>query len=104
MKIIKDISQDIECVLDKAEDFAKKATLYRIDYPEVAQTYYAAATAELDLMKTLHDRVVALITDYKKSNNEVPVPMQAIYDYLHERFIEKAAAVKNLQDMFVRNK
>lgn len=104
MKIIKDVSKDIECTLDKAEDYAKKATLYKTDYPEIAQTYYAAASTQLDLMKSFHDKVVNLINDYRKTKGEPPAPMMAIYDYLHERFIEKAAAVKNLQEMFTHNK
>ena len=104
MKIIKEVSEDIECILDKAEDYAKKATLYKTDYPEVAQTYYAAASTQLDLMKTFHDKVVNLINDYRKTKGEPPAPMMAVYDYLHERFIENAVAIKNLQELFNKSK
>ena len=51
-------------------------------------------------MSGLHSEVVTIINDYRKTNGEPPAPMMAIYDYMHERFIEKAAAIKNLQDLF----
>lgn len=100
MKVIKQLSKDIECELDKAEDYTKKAIQYKLEHPDVAQSYLNAGNVHMDLMKNLHDRVVALITEYKKEKGEPPAPMMAIYDYVHERFMEKAAAVKNLQDVY----
>ena len=41
MKIIKCLSEDIECELDIAEDYAKKAIEYQIDYPEQSKLYYS---------------------------------------------------------------
>jgi len=54
----------------------------------------------MDSIKGQHDAIVALIEGYKKEKGEAPAPMMAIYDYMHERQINLAAAVKNLQDMF----
>jgi len=46
--------------------------------------------------------VVALIEAYKKEKGEPPAPMMAIYNYMHERHINKAAAIKTLQDMYMK--
>lgn len=100
MKIIKELCNDIECKLDCAEGYVKKAIQYKLDYPSVAQRYLNYSNTCLEIMKGLHEEVVSLINSYRKEHGEPPAPMMAIYNYMHERFIEKAAAVKNLQDLF----
>ena len=100
MKDIKEISNDIECALDKAEHYAKQAILFKNDRPSVAQRYITYSSTMLDIMSGLHNEIVTIINDYRKTKGEPPAPMQAIYDYMHERFIDKAAAVKNLQELF----
>lgn len=100
MKIIKCMVQDIECELDMAEDYAKKAIQYKVDYPDVAQGYISASSLHLDLMRNMHEKVVNLITAYRKEKGEPPAPMMAIYEYMHERFINKATAVRALHEMY----
>lgn len=100
MKIIKCLSEDIEATLDMAEDDIKKAVMYSTDYPVAAKAFYMKSVALMDTIKVQHDAVVALIEGYKKEKGEPPAPMMAIYDYMHERHITKAAAIKSLQEMY----
>lgn len=102
MKIIECISEDIECTMDMAEENIKKAIMYKIDYPIASRAFYNKSTVLMDSIKPMHEAVVALIDNYKKEKGEPPAPMMAIYNYLHERHINKAAAIKNLQDMYVK--
>ena len=100
MKVIKCLSEDIEKTMDLAEDNIKAAIMYKEDYPTAAKAFYTKSVMLMDSIKPQHDTVVSLIESYKKEKGEPPAPMMAIYGYLHERQINKAAAIKNLQDMY----
>ena len=100
MKIIKCLSENIEETLDTAEENIKKAILYKEEYPIVARAFYNQSVILMDSIKGQHDVVVSLIEGYKKEKGEPPAPMMAVYNYMHERHINKAAAIKALQDMY----
>ena len=102
MIIIKCLSEDIEATLDVAEENIKKAIMYKNDYPVAAKAFFTKSVALMDSIKPLHEAVVALIEEHRKTKGEPPEPMMAIYNYMHERHITKAAAIKNLQDMYVK--
>lgn len=100
MKIIKILSQKIEQELDCAEDYAKLAIQYKDQYPQVARAFYDFSIIRMDGIKSLHDRVVALINDYQSKEGDPPAPMMAIYNYMHERHINQSVGIKKLQEMF----
>ena len=102
MKIIKCLSEDIESTLDCAEETIKKAIMYKDEYPIAAKALYTKSVTLMDSIKPEHDAVVTLIENYRKEKGEPPESMMAVYSYLHERQITKAAMVKNLQDMFMK--
>ena len=102
MQVIKCLSENIEATLDAAEDNIKKAVKYKDEYPAAAKAFYTQSIMLMDSIKGQHDAVVTLIGDYRKENGEPPAPMMAIYNYMHERHINKAAAIKNLQDMYIK--
>ena len=102
MKVIKDMSEDIEKTLDLAECNIKKAIMYKDEYPVAAKAFYTKSTILMDSIKGQHDAVVALIEAHKKEKGEPPAPMMAVYNYMHSRQITEAAAIKNLQDMFMK--
>lgn len=100
MKIIKCLSENIEKTLDTAEENIKKAILYKEEYPIAARAFYNQSVILMDSIKGQHDAVISLIEGYKKEKGEPPAPMMAVYNYMHERHITKAAAIKALQDMY----
>lgn len=100
MIVIKCLSENIEQTLDAAEENIKKAFKFKSEFPVAARAFYNQSVILMDSIKGQHDAIVALIEGYKKEKGEAPAPMMAIYDYMHERQINLAAAVKNLQDMF----
>ena len=44
--------------------------------------------------------VARIIAQYRKENGEPPTAMLAVYDYLHEKQIERAKEVKDYQAMY----
>lgn len=102
MQVIKCLSENIECTLDAAEENIKKAIQYKNDFSVAAKAFYTQSTILMESIKGQHDAVVALIDAYRKEKGEPPAPMMAIYNYMHERQMNQAAAIKNLQDMYVK--
>ena len=100
MKIIKCLCEDIEATLDAAEHDIKEAMMYKEEYPVASKAFYAKSLALMDTIKLQHVAVVALIEGVRKEKGEPPAPMMAIYDYMHERQINKAAAIRALQEMY----
>lgn len=100
MKIIKCLCEDIEATLDAAEEDIKKAMMYKEEYPVASRAFYTKSVALMDTIKLAHDAVVALIDGVRKEKGEPPAPMMAIYDYMHERQINKSAAIRALQEMY----
>lgn len=100
MQIIKELSKKIRDELDDAEAYAKCALNHQTDYPEVAKLYYTLSGQELEHMNMLHNAVAKIINDYRREHGEPPAAMQAVYDYLHEEYIERTVQIKNLQSLF----
>ena len=95
MQLIQKISDMIEDELEGACDYGKAAVKYKEENPALAKTFYDIATQELQHVTLLHEQVVKIIEDYRKVKGDPPASMQAVYDYLHGKQIEKANKAKN---------
>ena len=100
MKIIKELSGYIDEEIDGAKTYAENALKYKEERPELARMFYNMSLQEMEHMNELHKQVVDIIQKYRKETGEPPVPMMAVYEYLHERQIAEAAKVKAMQAMF----
>lgn len=99
MEIIKQISEKIDEELQDAEKYIKCAFKVDEEYPQLADVYYKLSLEEMNHVTMLHEAVVNIINEYKKTR-EVPPGMQVLYDYLHERQIKWAAKIKAKQEQF----
>ena len=100
MKIIEKLSDQIADEIECAEKYAKCALNYKDEYPALAEVYYRIANVKMAHMNLLHSQVVAMIEDYKKTKGEVPEGMKILYDILHRKHIEQAAAVKGMLNLY----
>lgn len=100
MKLIEKLTEKISDEICDARKYVKMAMEYRDEYPDMARTLYGISLEETEHMNRLHDIVVEIIAQYRKTNGEPPASMLAVYDYLHKKQIDKAAEVKSMQDMY----
>lgn len=101
MKKIKLLVEDINEELEAAEHYAKKATEYKDDDRELADVYAKKSSDELGHVDAFHGQVVRIIKEWKtKSGEEPPAAMTAVWDYEHQRSIDKAAKIRALLDMY----
>lgn len=100
MKIIKDLSEMIEDEIECAECYIKKAIDLKNEDKELAEKLYELSVEKMKHMQLLHTQVVRIITTYQKEKGDPPPAMQAVYDYLHKRHIDKAQTVKSYQALY----
>ena len=100
MKIIKALSEHISEEIEDAEAYVKAALKHKEDHPDLARLLYELSVDEMHHMELLHEEVVKLIAEHRKTKGEPPAAMLAVYEYLHEKNIEGAAEVKVFQAHF----
>ena len=100
MKIIKKLSEMISEEIADARKYAQCALNHKDDMKELADTFFQLSNEEMNHMSLLHKQVTKIIQDYRTKNGEPPAPMQAVYDYIHEKNMEAAAEVKALQALY----
>lgn len=97
MKLIQKLNEDIEEEIDGAEEYVKEAIKLKLEHPSLAKTLYDISNQEMSHIEMLHSEVVKLIEEHRRMHGEPPAPMMAVYEYLHERHIDKVNTIKLLQ-------
>lgn len=100
MKIIEKLSDMITEELNDSEKYIRCALKEKEERPSLAQTYYSLSMDEMKHSNMLHDEVVKIINEYRSQGNEVPVEMQAVYDYLHKKQIDHATSIKIMMETY----
>ena len=100
MKIIEKLSKMIEEELHDAEKYARCANRWKTENQDLAQLFFRLSNEEMEHMNLLHNMVVQIIQEYRRTQGDPPERMLAVYDYLHEKQMKHATKVKAIQAMF----
>ena len=100
MKIISTLSERINEEIHDAKFYAMLAAEVKHDHPALSHVLYTISTQELDHQAMLHEQVVKIIEEYRRTHGEPPTNMKAVYDYLHRRSIEKLEEAKRYQEIY----
>lgn len=100
MKLIQMLCEMVDDEISDAHKYAKCALEYKDTHPNLSKVFFDLSGAEMQHMTMLHTEVAKLIEKYRQEKGEPPEGMKAVYDYLHQKQIDKAAEVKTLQGMY----
>lgn len=100
MKIIELLSEKIEEEVSDAKAYVEMAIKYKEEYPELARTLFNLSNQEMEHMSLLHNEVTEIIRKYRETKGEPPADMLAVYNYLHQKQMEKSMEVKRMQSMY----
>lgn len=100
MKLIRDLEEMIEDEIHDVKKYAKLAVEMKNERPALAQVFYTISTQEESHQASLHNEVVKLIEEHKRTKGDPPKEMMAVYEYIHKRHIEKLADARRYQDLY----
>jgi hypothetical protein len=100
MKLIRDLEELIEDEIHDVKKYAKMAAELKAEYPSLAQTLYTISTQEDNHQAAIHGEVVKIIQEHRKKHGDPPPTMMAVYEYLHNRSIDKLAEARKYQDVY----
>ena len=100
MKLIRKLCDMIEDEIDGAEEYIELSLKLKDEDPTLARSFFNLSLQEMEHMSILHNAVVGVIEKYREEHGEPPAAMQAVYDYVHEKHIDRAGKVKALQSLY----
>ena len=100
MKLIRDLQELIEDEIHDVKKYAKLATELKDEYPSLAQTLFNISVQEDGHQAAIHNEVVKLIEEHRRTHGDPPATMMAVYEYLHKKSIDKLAEARLCQEMY----
>ena len=100
MKIIKELEELIEDEIHDIKKYAKLAAELKEEHPGLAQVLYNISTQEDTHQAMLHAEVVKIIENHRKMHGEPPAAMMAVYEYVHQKHIDKMAEARRYQEIY----
>lgn len=100
MKLIEKLTDRIDEEIEDVKYYAKLATEVKAEYPTLAQVLFNISTQEDGHQAAIHNEVVKIIEEHRRTHGEPPAAMMAVYDYLHKKSIDKLAEARMYQDVY----
>lgn len=85
MKLIQTLNDKITEEIHDAQSYAAMALELKDERKSLADVLYQLSNEEMKHMSLLHNEVVKIIDEFRKTKGEPPAPMMAVYDHLHKK-------------------
>ena len=100
MKLIRDLEEAISDEISDIKKYAMWAAELKESHPTLAQVLYNISTQEDGHQAAIHNEVVKIIEEHRRTHGEPHAPMMAVYNYLHKKSIDKLAEARMYQDVY----
>ena len=100
MRIIKCLAEQIEDELGDAEKYIDLAIRWKGEEQRAADLFYELSIEEMAHMDRLHRVAMDRIAKHRAEKGEPPAEMMAVWNYIHEKNMAKAAEIRVKQNMF----
>ena len=100
MKLIRDLQEAIDDEISDIRKYAIWATELKDDHASLAQTLFNISVQEDGHQAAIHNEVVKLIEEHRRTHGDPPETMMAVYEYLHKKSIDKLAEARLCQEMY----
>lgn len=97
MKKIQCLVKDMGYELEAAEHYAKHALRNKDEDKELGDVYARVARQELEHCELFHAQAVRLIREHGEAPNEA---MRAVWEYEHDKIMEREAMIRMKLDMY----
>jgi hypothetical protein len=94
MQEIKILVDQIYEEFEDAEKYFARAKSYKEKNSTIANTYLELSIAELNHIDKLHSIVILLINNVKDLKKSIPIGMNEIWQWEHEKIVEKVEELR----------
>jgi hypothetical protein len=94
MRILTHLIDKAHDTLDEIEFYGEKALHYKAEHRSLADAFNKIADMHITIYDMLHKEIVALIDEKKRSGDNPPPEMVAIWEYEHGKLIKEFAEAK----------
>ena len=103
MKLIRDLEEAISDEISDIKKYAKWAAELKENHPTLAQVLYNISTQEDGHQAAIHNEVVKIIEEHRRTHGDPPVAMMAVYEFIHQQHIDKLAEARMYQDVYKKS-
>ena len=100
MKLIKKLEEQIDDEIHDIKKYAKMAAEVKDEYPTLAQVLYNISVQEDNHQAAIHNEVVKITEDHRRTHGEPPAAMMAVYEYIHQKHIDNLAEARRYQEVY----
>ena len=100
MKLIRDLEEAISDEISDIKKYSRWAADLKESHPTLAEVLYYISVQEDGHQAALHNEVVNIIEEHRRTHGEPPAAMMAVYDFIHKQHIDKLAEARMYQDVY----